>query len=209
MRLSVHDLLVLAQTICACAKSASAVYSRPLQSSRSSSVSQLMMPHAPLLGHSQCIGHLFWISNLFARVSPSRPSCWRGLCFYRFCASSIYASGLGTRGLHARRYLSNISSLGVCAGGQLAVTSMLPARTVPGSSDPSCCLPRGADSQAQCELRATMSRRVQAVHGNKWSVVAQYIPGRTGQQCAQRWRHKVRSSVVSMAVLFRLWSCGG
>ena len=29
--------------------------------------------------------------------------------------------------------------------------------------------------------------------GNKWSEVARHIPGRTGQQCAQRWRHKVRS----------------
>jgi hypothetical protein len=27
--------------------------------------------------------------------------------------------------------------------------------------------------------------------GNKWSEVAKHIPGRTGQQCAQRWRHKV------------------
>lgn len=32
---------------------------------------------------------------------------------------------------------------------------------------------------------------VQEVHGNRWSLVAMHIPGRTGQQCAQRWRHKV------------------
>ncbi len=30
--------------------------------------------------------------------------------------------------------------------------------------------------------------------GNKWSEVAKHIPGRTGQQCAQRWRHKVTSA---------------
>lgn len=33
---------------------------------------------------------------------------------------------------------------------------------------------------------------VQAQVGNRWSVVAKHINGRTGQQCAQRWRHKVR-----------------
>lgn len=32
---------------------------------------------------------------------------------------------------------------------------------------------------------------MQEVHGNRWSLVALHIPGRTGQQCAQRWRHKV------------------
>eukprot|EP00235_Prasinoderma_singulare_P008597 CAMPEP_0119164720 /NCGR_PEP_ID=MMETSP1315-20130426/4528_1 /TAXON_ID=676789 /ORGANISM="Prasinoderma singularis, Strain RCC927" /LENGTH=239 /DNA_ID=CAMNT_0007157919 /DNA_START=66 /DNA_END=782 /DNA_ORIENTATION=- len=31
----------------------------------------------------------------------------------------------------------------------------------------------------------------QAKMGNRWSAVAQHMPGRTGQQCAQRWRHKV------------------
>jgi myb proto-oncogene protein len=30
--------------------------------------------------------------------------------------------------------------------------------------------------------------------GNKWSEIAKHIPGRTGQQCAQRWRHKVRGA---------------
>jgi hypothetical protein len=30
--------------------------------------------------------------------------------------------------------------------------------------------------------------------GNKWSEVAKHIPGRTGQQCAQRWRHKVTAA---------------
>lgn len=31
--------------------------------------------------------------------------------------------------------------------------------------------------------------------GNKWSEVAKHIPGRTGQQCAQRWRHKVNPAI--------------
>jgi hypothetical protein len=35
---------------------------------------------------------------------------------------------------------------------------------------------------------------MQSKVGNKWSEVAKHIPGRTGQQCAQRWRHKVSSS---------------
>ncbi|CAG9465043.1 unnamed protein product [Pedinophyceae sp. YPF-701] len=37
--------------------------------------------------------------------------------------------------------------------------------------------------------------KYQQKHGNKWSVVALYIPGRTGQQCAQRWRHKVNPNI--------------
>ncbi|KAG2498994.1 hypothetical protein HYH03_003180 [Edaphochlamys debaryana] len=36
----------------------------------------------------------------------------------------------------------------------------------------------------------------QAVYGNKWSQVSQHIPGRNGQQCAQRWRHKVNPNIV-------------
>lgn len=31
--------------------------------------------------------------------------------------------------------------------------------------------------------------------GNKWSEIAKRIPGRTGQQCAQRWRHKVNPNI--------------
>ncbi|KAK9820139.1 hypothetical protein WJX72_006542 [[Myrmecia] bisecta] len=31
--------------------------------------------------------------------------------------------------------------------------------------------------------------------GNRWSAVAKKIPGRTGQQCAQRWRHKVNPNI--------------
>ena len=29
---------------------------------------------------------------------------------------------------------------------------------------------------------------------HRWSAVAKKISGRTGQQCAQRWRHKVRAA---------------
>jgi hypothetical protein len=43
-------------------------------------------------------------------------------------------------------------------------------------------------------IRLSVPPFVQEIYGNKWSVVAQYIPGRTGQQCAQRWRHKVWQS---------------
>ena len=31
--------------------------------------------------------------------------------------------------------------------------------------------------------------------GNKWSEVAKQIPGKTGQQCAQRWRHRVNPAI--------------
>eukprot|EP00232_Nephroselmis_pyriformis_P000357 CAMPEP_0182912944 /NCGR_PEP_ID=MMETSP0034_2-20130328/37778_1 /TAXON_ID=156128 /ORGANISM="Nephroselmis pyriformis, Strain CCMP717" /LENGTH=296 /DNA_ID=CAMNT_0025049641 /DNA_START=304 /DNA_END=1190 /DNA_ORIENTATION=+ len=34
-------------------------------------------------------------------------------------------------------------------------------------------------------------RELQSKLGNRWSAVAAQLPGRTGQQCAQRWRHKV------------------
>jgi myb proto-oncogene protein len=40
--------------------------------------------------------------------------------------------------------------------------------------------------------------------GNKWSEVAKHIPGRTGQQCAQRWRHKV-SLAWPLAVNSSAW----
>lgn len=35
----------------------------------------------------------------------------------------------------------------------------------------------------------------QAKLGNRWSSVAKKIAGRTGQQCAQRWRHKVNPNI--------------
>jgi hypothetical protein len=35
----------------------------------------------------------------------------------------------------------------------------------------------------------------QAKYGNRWASVAEEMPGRTGQQCAQRWRHKVNPTI--------------
>ena len=53
-----------------------------------------------------------------------------------------------------------------------------------------------ASHERDCFSRCTMTHLLnyglaQAEHGNKWAVVAAKMNGRTGQQCAQRWRHKV------------------
>jgi hypothetical protein len=40
-------------------------------------------------------------------------------------------------------------------------------------------------------LLATWQKKV----GNKWSEVSKQIPGKTGQQCAQRWRHRVNPNI--------------
>mmetsp|Transcript_5902 Transcript_5902/g.21530 ORF Transcript_5902/g.21530 Transcript_5902/m.21530 type:complete len:337 (-) Transcript_5902:92-1102(-) len=37
--------------------------------------------------------------------------------------------------------------------------------------------------------------RLQEIHGNRWALVAAELPGKTGQQCAQRWRHKVNPNI--------------
>ena len=37
--------------------------------------------------------------------------------------------------------------------------------------------------------------RLQEIHGNRWALVAAELPGKTGQQCAQRWRHKVNPAI--------------
>ena len=52
---------------------------------------------------------------------------------------------------------------------------------------------------------------------HRWSSVAKKIPGRTGQQCAQRWRHKVRRQsagghdrsreAADLAVLVARYAC--
>lgn len=49
-------------------------------------------------------------------------------------------------------------------------------------------------------------RDVQEVHGNRWSEVARHIGTKTGQQCAQRWRHRVNPN-ISKCVGF-LWGGG-
>ncbi|GIL46864.1 hypothetical protein Vafri_3480 [Volvox africanus] len=36
----------------------------------------------------------------------------------------------------------------------------------------------------------------QALYGNKWSLISKHIPGRNGQSCAQRWRHKVNPNII-------------
>lgn len=36
---------------------------------------------------------------------------------------------------------------------------------------------------------------LQREHGNKWSEIGRAMGTRTGQQCAQRWRHKVNPSI--------------
>ncbi len=33
----------------------------------------------------------------------------------------------------------------------------------------------------------------QEICGNRWALVAAELPGKTGQQCAQRWRHTTAS----------------
>lgn len=38
-------------------------------------------------------------------------------------------------------------------------------------------------------------RPSQEIHGNRWALVAAELPGKTGQQCAQRWRHKVNPAI--------------
>ena len=38
-------------------------------------------------------------------------------------------------------------------------------------------------------------QHMQEKYGNKWATVASQLPGRTGQQCAQRWRHRVNPNI--------------
>lgn len=35
----------------------------------------------------------------------------------------------------------------------------------------------------------------QSQYGNRWSDVSKHIPNKTGQQCAQRWRHRVNPAI--------------
>ena len=49
----------------------------------------------------------------------------------------------------------------------------------------------GVWTDAEDELLYSWQQRI----GNKWSEVARHIPGKTGQQCAQRWRHKVNPDI--------------
>ena len=38
-------------------------------------------------------------------------------------------------------------------------------------------------------------RFLQEKFGNRWALVAAELEGKTGQQCAQRWRHKVNPNI--------------
>jgi len=49
----------------------------------------------------------------------------------------------------------------------------------------------GVWTEEEDSLLAEWQKKV----GNKWSEVAKQIPGKTGQQCAQRWRHRVNPEI--------------
>jgi hypothetical protein len=59
------------------------------------------------------------------------------------------------------------------------------------SSTPSNLTP----NQTNTPTKQPKQQKQQGKVGNRWSEVAKYIPGRTGQQCAQRWRHKVNPAI--------------
>ena len=64
---------------------------------------------------------------------------------------------------------------------------------------------KGAESESQCreQLCITHCLAPQAMLICRWCMVAKKISGRTGQQCAQRWRHKVnRTSSNSTSPCF-------
>jgi hypothetical protein len=46
-------------------------------------------------------------------------------------------------------------------------------------------------NNVSCCLLSALPVPLQGQLGNRWAEVARHIPGRTGQQCAQRWRHTV------------------
>ena len=49
----------------------------------------------------------------------------------------------------------------------------------------------GIWTETEDELLYVWQQRI----GNKWAEVAKHIPGKTGQQCAQRWRHRVNPNI--------------
>jgi hypothetical protein len=80
-------------------------------------------------------------------------------------------------------------------------------RCRPAAVSPAALAPKQAHKRftvCHCMRLALSAWRPCPVHaqskvGNKWSEVAKHIPGRTGQQCAQRWRHKVRHPCMGVA----------
>lgn len=70
-----------------------------------------------------------------------------------------------------------------------------PARALSPSSPPSLPpLQPGVWSEEEDALLALWQGRV----GNRWSEVARYIPGKTGQQCAQVWRAGLAPPLASL-----------
>lgn len=65
------------------------------------------------------------------------------------------------------------------------------ANMVSSESIPTINRRAGVWTEEEDRLLQTWQQRI----GNKWSEVARYIPGKTGQQCAQRWRHKVNPDI--------------
>jgi hypothetical protein len=68
-------------------------------------------------------------------------------------------------------------------------------------NDPDSIIERGLRKEEQSSTLPWSSEedrllaQLQGKHGNKWALVAASLTKRTGQQCAQRWRHRVNPSI--------------
>ena len=60
---------------------------------------------------------------------------------------------------------------------------------------PSVVPPRAFARLTRPRPAPTPNAFLQEIHGNRWALVAAELPGKTGQQCAQRWRHKVNPTI--------------
>jgi len=60
---------------------------------------------------------------------------------------------------------------------------------------PSVVPPRAFARLTRPRPAPTPNAFLQEIHGNRWALVAAELPGKTGQQCAQRWRHKVNPNI--------------
>jgi hypothetical protein len=68
-----------------------------------------------------------------------------------------------------------------------------------------CLFGRMGVTASNCCLLLAVFVLLQGQLGNKWAEVARHIPGRTGQQCAQRWRHTVRECVRTAQAAAAVW----
>lgn len=76
----------------------------------------------------------------------------------------------------------------------------------PGRAQPACTPRRARWERTRTPAPPPAHPWTQAEYGNKWSEIAKHIPGKTGQQCAQRWRHRVNPNISRCAhVLGRIW----